>query len=381
MRRAMPRAAYIAFTGTPLLKHEKTTHQFGPIVHAHTWLRAVQDGTVAPLLYEERMPAPPAGNGRDAQRLALIAQDIATHFHRHIKTPGLALKGQVATASKLDAIRCQRHLDETGLVSSAVVMSPPDSREGEAATDEAAQREVRQWWRANAGRHPEAYEAQVLRDFGSAGGPDLLIVVDRLLTGFDEPRNTVLYIDKPLRAHGLIQAVARVNRLHEAKRHGLLVDYRGSLKALDTAVHAYRDLEAGTQGGFDPADLEGMYRPWRPRPPRPRGLPGRAEPGSADLRVREPDIPYRMPVPPPRSPGRGAPTPFATVLARAVPRAQALALDKAVQAALAEHSLHPPNAEAAIRQVLLPPLYASVGLPRANEVIDQVVQATRGWPA
>ena len=68
----------------------------------------------------------------------------------------------------------------------------------EAATDEAAQREVRQWWRANAGRHPEAYEAQVLRDFGSAGGPDLLIVVDRLLTGFDEPRNTVLYIDKPL---------------------------------------------------------------------------------------------------------------------------------------------------------------------------------------
>ena len=94
--------------------------------------------------------------------------------------------------------------------------------------------------------------------------------------------------------------------LYEAKRHGLLVDYRGSLKALDTAVHAYRDLEAGTQGGFDPADLEGMYRPWRPRPPRPRGLPGRAEPGSADLRVREPDIPYRMPVPPPRSPGRGA---------------------------------------------------------------------------
>ena len=74
MRRAMPRAAYIAFTGTPLLKHEKTTHQFGPIVHAHTWLRAVQDGTVAPLLYEERMPAPPAGDGRDAQRLALIAQ-------------------------------------------------------------------------------------------------------------------------------------------------------------------------------------------------------------------------------------------------------------------------------------------------------------------
>ena len=77
-----------------------------------------------------------------------------------------------------------------------------------------------------------------LGDFGSAGGPDLLIVVDRLLTGFDEPRNTVLYIDKPLRAHGLIQAVARVNRLHEAKRHGVLLDYRGILKELDTAMRA-----------------------------------------------------------------------------------------------------------------------------------------------
>ena len=101
-----------------------------------------------------------------------------------------------------------------------------------------------------------------------------------------------------------------------AELFGLLLPTRFDvlwLKALDTAVHAYRDLEAGTQGGFDPADLEGMYRPWRPRPPRPRGLPGRAEPGSADLRVREPDIPYRVPAPPPRGTSRAAPAPFAAV--------------------------------------------------------------------
>jgi type I restriction enzyme, R subunit len=81
-----------------------------------------------------------------------------------------------------------------------------------------------------------------------------------LLTGFDEPRNAVLYIDKPLKGHNLIQAVARVNRLHDDKRYGVLVDYRGILKELDTAVRAYQDLETRTQGGFDVADIEGLYR-------------------------------------------------------------------------------------------------------------------------
>jgi type I restriction enzyme R subunit len=85
-------------------------------------------------------------------------------------------------------------------------------------------------------------------------------VVDKLLTGFDEPRNTVLYIDKPLKGHNLIQAVARVNRLHDDKRYGVLVDYRGILKELDTAIRAYQDLETRTQGGFDVADIEGLYR-------------------------------------------------------------------------------------------------------------------------
>jgi type I restriction enzyme R subunit len=69
----------------------------------------------------------------------------------------------------------------------------------------------------------------------------------------------VLYIDKPLKGHNLIQAVARVNRLHDAKRYGVLVDYRGILKELDTAIRAYQDLEARTQGGFDISDLEGLY--------------------------------------------------------------------------------------------------------------------------
>lgn len=261
MRRALPRAAYVAFTGTPLLKAEKTANKFGPIVHAYTMQRAVEDETVAPLLYEERLLLTPSvGDGAASNRIDRIAWDIARHFSATIGALGLGLKGQVATASKLDAIRYKRHLDDTGLVTSAVVISAPDSREGNTEVDESTIPEVQAWWNAHVGRDAEAYEAKVLDDFGTDGSPELLIVVDRLLTGFDAPRNTVLYIDKSLKEHNLIQAVARVNRLHEAKRYGVLMDYRGILKELDTTVRGYRDLEMRTQGGYEPADIEGLYR-------------------------------------------------------------------------------------------------------------------------
>jgi type I restriction enzyme R subunit len=291
MRKALPRAAYVAFTGTPLLQDDKRANKFGPIVHAYTMQRAVDDGTVAPLLYEERVPTLEineeavnrwfdkitAGLSEKqkadlkkkyaskgvvygaANRIELIAWDIATHFNENIKKSGLGLKGQVATACKLDAIRYKAALDDTGLVSSAVVISAPDTREGNTEVDEDKLPEVQKWWKQNVGNDPEAYEKAVLEAFATDGDPDLLIVVDRLLTGFDEPRNAVLYIDKPLKGHNLIQAVARVNRLHGAKRYGVLVDYRGILKELDTAIRAYQDLEGRTQGGYDIADIEGLY--------------------------------------------------------------------------------------------------------------------------
>lgn len=294
MKKALPKAAYIAFTGTPLLKNEKTANKFGPIVHAYTMQRAVEDETVAPLLYEERVPELDineeavnrwfekiTANLSDAQRtdlkrkfakkgaiygaanrIELIAWDIATHFSENIKGLGMGLKGQVATDSKLDAIRYKKALDDTGLVSSVVIISPPDTREGNSDVDEDKLPEVQKWWKQNMASYAdlEAYEKQVVSDFGTDGEPDLLIVVDKLLTGFDEPRNAVLYIDKPLKGHNLIQAVARVNRLHDAKRYGVLVDYRGILKELDTAIRAYQDLETRTQGGFDMADIEGLYQ-------------------------------------------------------------------------------------------------------------------------
>lgn len=294
MRKALPNASYIAFTGTPLLRkdREETVDTFGPIVHAYTMRRAVDDGTVAPLLYEERRPAldvnqqaidkwfetitrgltddqkadlkrkyAKRGSIYGAEnRIRLIAWDIALHFSENFKKLGKPLKGQVATDSKLSAVRYKRYLDETGLVSSRIVISAPDTREGHSEVDESELPEVQQWWADQIKGDPYEYERQTLDYFGTEGDPDLLIVVDKLLTGFDEPLNAVLYIDKPLKGHNLIQAIARVNRLHEDKQFGLLIDYRGILSELDTAIKKYQDLEEHTQGGYDIADIDGLYR-------------------------------------------------------------------------------------------------------------------------
>ena len=290
MRQALPNAAYVAFTGTPLLKADKTANIFGPIVHAYSMQRAVDDAMVTPLLYEERIPelgtdAPAIDTGfarlteelterqkadlkkKFAQkgqvyqadgRIALIARDISRHFSTHIP---VGMKGQLATDSKLSAVTYKKHLDALGLVSSAVVISPPDSREGHEAVDESQVPEVRQWWAEHVGRQRETvYTKEVVRRFAEDAEPQLLIVVDKLLTGFDEPRNAVLYIDKPLKHHSLIQAIARVNRLHARKKFGLLIDYRGILKELDTTLRAYQDLEQRTQGDYDLDDLTGLYR-------------------------------------------------------------------------------------------------------------------------
>jgi len=290
MRMALPHAAFVAFTGTPLLKDEKTKNKFGSIIHAYTMKTAVADGAVSPLLYEERMPELEVnqkaidnwfekitsqlnekqqfdlkkkfsnkGAIYSAQnRIELIAWDIAAHYATHIKPTGL--KAQLATDSKQSAIRYKKVLDETGLVSSSIIISAPDTREGHSDVDEVKLPEVQQWWKDHVGKQPEEeYTKEIIEAFAGDGDPDILIVVDKLLTGFDEPRNGVLYIDKPLKEHNLIQAIARVNRLHDAKQHGLLIDYRGILKELDTAIQDYQDLEEATQGGFDMDDIEGMY--------------------------------------------------------------------------------------------------------------------------
>ncbi|MBD1389257.1 type I restriction endonuclease subunit R [Neiella sp. HB171785] len=293
MQQALPRAAYIGFTGTPLLKDDKTENKFGKIIHSYTMQQAVEDKTVTPLLYEERIPDLSTNDkaidawfdritdklsekqrtdlkkkfGQKGQiyqtegRLELIAHDISDHF-QNFKRQGL--KGQLACDSKASAIQYKKLLDQIGKVTSVVAMSPPDTREGHDTVDGESKDIVQNWWKANVinsdfGQDEKAYTQHIIAEFGKPDGPDIMIVVDKLLTGFDEPKNTVLYIDKPLKQHNLIQAIARVNRLHEAKQFGYLIDYRGILKELDATIADYQDLAERTQGGLDIDDLKGLY--------------------------------------------------------------------------------------------------------------------------
>jgi type I restriction enzyme R subunit len=291
MKQALPNAAYVAFTGTPLLKKDKTTNKFGPIVHAYTMQRAVEDKAVTPLLYEERIPdldvneraidswfARITEGLTDQQktdlkrkfskkghiysaddRIRLIALDIANHFVKNIDS---GLKGQLACESKAEAVKYKKYLDEADLFESALIMSSPDSREGNLEIDESSSPEVTQWWKKNVGSTDEqTYTKQLIERFDKDDSLKLLIVVDKLLTGFDEPKNSVLYIDKPLKEHNLIQAIARVNRLHPLKKFGLLIDYRGILTELDTTIQKYQDLASRTQGGYDINDIAGLYDP------------------------------------------------------------------------------------------------------------------------
>lgn len=293
MTQALPKAAYIGFTGTPLLQDDKTENKFGKIIHSYTMQQAVEDKTVTPLLYEERVPELStndkaldawfdritdkltekqrtdlkkkfAQKGQIYQtegRIELIAHDISDHF-QNFKRQGL--KGQLACDSKASAIQYKKLLDQIGKVTSVVAMSPPDTREGHDTVDGKSKDVVQNWWKENVlasdfGQDEKAYTKHIIEEFGKDDGPDLMIVVDKLLTGFDEPKNTVLYIDKPLKQHNLIQAIARVNRLHQKKEFGYLIDYRGILKELDATIADYQDLAERTQGGFDIDDLKGLY--------------------------------------------------------------------------------------------------------------------------
>lgn len=289
MTQALPKAAFVAFTGTPLLKDDKTTNKFGSIIHAYTMQRATDDKAVTPLLYEERIPDLDVNERaldswferiteglNDQQkadlkrkyaskgqiytaddRIRLIALDIANHFVKNIDE---GLKGQLACDSKTAAIKYKKYLDEVGLFESAVVISAPDTREGNTEVDESTAPEVVKWWKENVGQQDEqSYTRNVIDRFDKDDSLKLLIVVDKLLTGFDEPKNAVLYIDKQLKGHNLIQAIARVNRLHPKKKFGLLIDYRGILKELDTTIEKYQKLASRTQGGYEIDDLAGLY--------------------------------------------------------------------------------------------------------------------------
>lgn len=282
MKKALPLACYIGFTGTPLLKREKNSFaKFGGEIHRYTIDDAVKDGAVLPLLYEGRYVGQevldPEGLTRkfdlisrelgdeakrdlqqkwarfervasSEQRLELIAVDINEHIKKTLKKSGF--KAMLATQRKYDAIKYHEIFEEFGEIKSAYVISSNEHEELEGGHKEYV---VKAWQETIKGYgSEEAYLKYVKDEFIYGDEIDLLIVVDKLLTGFDAPRASTLYIDKQLKEHNLLQAIARVNRLYDGKDYGYIIDYRGLLGELDQALTSYASLS-----GFDPEDITG----------------------------------------------------------------------------------------------------------------------------
>lgn len=278
MRRVLPRACFIGFTGTPVFKSQlPTVERFGGLIGSpYTIDQAVADRAVVPLLYEgrhvhQRVDQVPIDEwfsrytvgltveqradlkrkyssadqlNRTEQKVRAIAWDVSVHFRTNFQ--GTGFKGQLVTPSKATALLYKRFLDEFGMVSSEVLISPPDSREGNEDADEGGdggRQAVNAFWDRTMKRFGSEtrYQKDLTTRFKSAEDPEIIIVVDKLLTGFDAPRNAVLYLTRQLQDHKLLQAIARVNRVYEGKDVGLIIDYYGVLDHLTEALEQYTD--------------------------------------------------------------------------------------------------------------------------------------------
>lgn len=287
MRTVFPNACYIGFTGTPLMKKEKNTiSKFGKLIHKYTIKDGVDDGAIVPLIYEGRFVDQKVDEENidlwfeqrtkrltDAQkddlarkwssirrlsstdaRIKRIALDIYNHYTEGYKNTGF--KAMLATNYKRDAVRYLECFESFGDLNCAVVISSPDMREGIDDIDESTDNKVIQFWNKMMKQYGDEnkYEEAIKNKFCD-GEIDILIVCSKLLTGFDAPVCQVLYIDKELKEHGLLQAIARTNRIAEGKDYGLIVDYRGLIEKLDDAMEMYSG--AGLEN-FDSGDLKGV---------------------------------------------------------------------------------------------------------------------------
>lgn len=286
MRQMFPNACYLGFTGTPLLKEEKNSfRKFGGLIEPHYSIhQAVEDGSVIPLLYEGRYVEIEQNKeaidrwferhtegltkeqktdlkkkyaraemlNKADQVIYMRAFDISEHYRSAWQ--GTGFKAQLVAPGKAAALKYHEHLKNIGYVSSEVVISAPDTREGFEETDEEPTDEVVKFWQKMMKRYgsEEEYNKQIINQFKNGSEPEILIVVSKLLTGFDAPRNVAIYLCKALKEHSLLQAIARVNRVEESKDYGYVVDYVGLLGELDKALTMYSAFE-----GFDEEDLAG----------------------------------------------------------------------------------------------------------------------------
>lgn len=283
MQKALPNACFLAFTGTPLMKKEKSTAQkFGGIIDAYTILQAVEDGAIVPILYEGRHALQDVNQkaldrgfdkvseGLDEyqkeelkkkysqadlikktdQRIDEIAKDISAHFRKNWKDTGF--KGMVVTPDKATAIRYKEAFDLEGKISTEVIMSAPDMREGTDDIHEETHDRVVAFWKKAIVKYGKDFDQELIKAFKDTDSPELMIVIDKLLTGFDSPRVIVMYVCRKLREHTLLQAIARVNRVAADKEYGFIIDYEGIIGELDAAMNTYTQLSA-----FDAEEVAG----------------------------------------------------------------------------------------------------------------------------
>lgn len=287
MNRIIPNACYIGFTGTPLMKNEKESwRKFGGYIDKYTIDDALKDRIILPLIYEGRYVEMTLDSDqidrlekRQADRIAdvsgqkyvanaqkkinekvikdnpgrirEIAFDIEKHFTKNFQ--GTGLKAQIVAPSKFSATLFQKYFETSGKIRTAIVISDEHEDGDEENTHK---REVLAYLENVRKNHSSVakYEKDVIESFKHNNeGIEIIIVVDKLLTGFDAPRNTVLYLAKDLRDHNLLQAIARVNRLHEnqklPKTAGFIIDYSENAKNIDTAMKLF--------GNYDEADVKG----------------------------------------------------------------------------------------------------------------------------
>ncbi|MGC9514136.1 type I restriction endonuclease subunit R [Methanocrinis sp.] len=256
MRKALPNACFLAFTGTPIFKKDRDTfNTFGPYIDRYDHNQSVKEGITVPIFYEGRMPELQI-TGKSIDQLLRrifpdetdevlelinkkyatldtiaesrplikeIALNIIDHYEKHILPDGF--KAQIVATSRLAAIRYKEILDELNAPSSEVLIS--------VGHDDG---NLYQPFRRS-----KTEEEDLKERFKKEKDPKILIVCDMLLAGFDAPVEQVMYLHKPLKEHNLLQAMGRVNRKSSKKEYGLVVDYWGVADELQKTLRMYSE--------------------------------------------------------------------------------------------------------------------------------------------
>ena len=282
MRDALPRASFVGFTGTPIeLRDANTRAVFGDYISIYDIQRSVEDGATVPIYYESRLAKlgldeieqpridpkfEEATEGEEVQRkeklktrwarleaivgteqrLGLVAQDIVKHFEKRLEA--MVGKAMVVCMSRRICVDLHREL-----VRLRPEWNHPDDDKGSLKVVMTGSASDPSDWQPHIRNKPRR-EALANR-FRDAGDPlQMVLVRDMWLTGFDVPSLHTMYVDKPMRGHGLMQAIARVNRVFKNKPGGLVVDYLGLAHELKRALATYTESGGTGQTAFEQSE-------------------------------------------------------------------------------------------------------------------------------